>query len=219
MPGRRILKPKAKDHRDIPIPDDLRAAFQSACEIVQAAGRDPDERIDYDDAIQVGGLCGGRIGKGRRPFIFKYFGVEGKHDRWYFSLHDFEVEDIADGVISSLKMYCCTSPECGCKFRDADQHCFYCDYEEDPDHGTFPLAEALPRLEKLGIHGISETLTLEAAKKLLGEPFATGDARGVSALTIDPWAKFRVGEKVVHIEFWKKSGLIKAVTISSADSR
>ena len=44
--------------------------------------------------------------------------------------HD-DLVGIGDGRQTELAMYCCTSPECRSKFREADETCFYCDYVED----------------------------------------------------------------------------------------
>lgn len=61
-----------KDHRLVPIPDDLRGAMREVCRLLKDAGNDPDVAVDFDDAIQVGGLCGGRYRGGERPFGFTY---------------------------------------------------------------------------------------------------------------------------------------------------
>lgn len=47
------------------------------------------------------------------------------------TLHRTEIEDIGDGVMTELTLYCCDSRDCRCKFREADDHCFYCDYIEE----------------------------------------------------------------------------------------
>jgi hypothetical protein len=98
---------------------------------------DPDIAIDFDDAIQVTGLCGGRYLRGKRPFGFTYYPENGgERDRWYLTLHSLEIEDIADGMMTEIKLFCCTSSECGMKFREADEHCFYCDYVDDSSDGA-----------------------------------------------------------------------------------
>ncbi|HEV8603754.1 MAG TPA: hypothetical protein VGQ99_00215 [Tepidisphaeraceae bacterium] len=211
---RRILKPKTKERRFVPVPDDLRASLQEVWQLIQDAERDSEVSIDFDDAIQVGSVCGGRVGNEPHPFVLTY-DLPGDTDRgrWSLTLHPTEIEDIADGVLTSLPMYCCTSPACRCKFREADEYCFHCDYEEDPNHGTFTFSEAIPHLESLGVRGLSEASTLENAKAVLGEPFKTGGGAVVGGLKIHPWAKFWVGTRKVHIQFWSESGRIKAVTL------
>jgi hypothetical protein len=103
-------------------------------QIIQEAQNDSDISIDYDDAIQIGGLCGGRCGDNKkRPFQFTYHPSDGNpRGRWYLTLHPLEIEDIADGVMTEITMYCCRSAECQIKAREADAHCFYCDYADEP---------------------------------------------------------------------------------------
>lgn len=210
----RILKPKPKERKLVPVPDELRTSMKEVAELLRDAERDPDVAIDYDDAIQVGRVCGGRIGKGVRPFVLTYYPADDwERGKWFLTLNPTEIEDVADGTLESILMYCCVSSDCRCKFREPVDHCFYCDYDSDPDRGTFPIPEALARLESLGVNGLSESSTLEDVKATVGEPFRTGGGGVVSGLTIHPWAKFRVGEQVVHVEFWTKSGRIKAVTL------
>lgn len=126
------LDPKPKDRRKVPIPDELRESLQEVFELIQEARHDPDIMLDFDDAIQVGSVCGGRYGKKPRPYVLTYF-PEGDRERgrWVLTLHRTDIEDIADGRMTEITMYCCTSPECRCKFREADEHCFYCDYVDE----------------------------------------------------------------------------------------
>ena len=132
----RRLNVQPKEHRLVPIPEHLRDGMREIHQLLQDAENDPDIAVDYDDAIQVPGLCGGRYRKGKRPFGFTYYPENGgKRDRWYLTLHPLEIEDIADGVMTEIKLYCCTSPDCGMKFREADEHCLYCDYTDDSPAG------------------------------------------------------------------------------------
>ena len=211
---RRTLKPKPKEQRCVPVPDDLRASLQEVWQVIQEAERDPDLRIDYGDAIQVGHVCGGRFGKEIRPFVLTYY-PPGDTDRgrWFLTLHPTEIEDIADGVLSALPLYCCASPECRCKFREPNDHCSYCDYESDPARGTFAVPEAISRLKALGVLGLSEASSLEDVKGILGEPFRTGGGEVVDDRAVHPWAKFRIGGRKIHIAFWTRSGRIKEVTL------
>jgi hypothetical protein len=131
----RRLKPEPKDRRKVTIPDGLRDSLAEVFELIRLARRDPDINLDFDDAIQVGDVCGGRYGTKHRPFVLTYY-PEGDADRgrWFLTLHRTEIEDIADGHMTEITMSCCTSPNCRCKFREVDEHCFYCDYRnEDTD--------------------------------------------------------------------------------------
>lgn len=127
----RKLRPRPKDHRKVQIPEELRTSLREVYELIQEAKRDGDIRLDYDDAIQVGAVCGGRYGKKPRSYVLTYY-PENNRDRgqWFLTLHRTEIEDVGDGVMTSITMYCCVSPDCECKFREPDDHCFYCDYVE-----------------------------------------------------------------------------------------
>ena len=126
----------------MPIPDDLRDAMRQVHELLGHAEDDPGIAVDFDDAIQVGGLCGGRYREGKRPFGFTYFPPDrDERGRWLLTLHPQEIEDIADGVMTEIKLYSCTSPDCRMKFREADDTCFYCDYYDDA--GATPNSEEL----------------------------------------------------------------------------
>ena len=211
---RRLLKPRPKEQRSEPVPDDLRASLREVWQVVQEAARNPDLRIDYGDAIQVGNVCGGWIGKGLRPLVLTYYPPgDADRGRWFLTLHSTEIEDIADGVLSSLPMYGCTSPDCRCKFREPDDHCSNCDYVSEPEGGTFAAREGITRLEALGVRGLLESSSLEDVKGVLGEPFRTGGGDVTGGLTVHPWAKFRIDGRKIHVEFWPKSGRIKAVTL------
>ncbi len=126
--AKRAVKPK--ERRMVPIPDDLRDVMRETYELILEARRDDTIAIDFDDAIQIGGLCGGRVGKKPRRFQFDYTPPDDKDARWELALHPTEIEDIGDGRMTELLMYCCTSPNCRRKFREAEGVCFECDYEE-----------------------------------------------------------------------------------------
>lgn len=144
----RRLLPKLKERRKVPIPDELRDSLHEVFELIQQAKHDPDIVLDYDDAIQVGAVCGGRYGEKRRPYVLTYFPEnEGKRGRWYLTLHRTEIEDISDGRMTEIMMFCCTSPECRCKFREENKNCFFCDYEDDEETRSFQLKlEALAKV-------------------------------------------------------------------------
>ncbi len=131
----------------MPIPAELRESLREVVELIQRARSDPNMVLDHDDAIQVGAVCGGRYGKKPRPYVLTYY-PEGdiERGRWFLTLHRTEIEDISDGKMAEVALYCCTSPECRCKFREAADHCFYCDYADDPNYGTFAFPEAESKL-------------------------------------------------------------------------
>ena len=95
----RRLNVQPKDHRLVSIPEHLRDGMREVHQLLQDAENDPDIAVDYDDAIQVPGLCGGRYRKGKRPFGFLYYPENGgKRDRWYLTLHPLEIEDISEVI-------------------------------------------------------------------------------------------------------------------------
>jgi hypothetical protein len=126
------LQPRPKERRKVPIPDELRESFHEVFELIQQAKHDPDIRLNYDDAIQMGKVVGGKHGNKLRPYVLTYYpnGIGGR-DYWFLTLHRTEVEDIGDGIMREISMYCCTSPDCECKFREQDKTCPYCDYVDE----------------------------------------------------------------------------------------
>ncbi len=116
----------------MPIPGELRDSLREVFELIQQARHDPDLILDFDDAIQVGAVCGGRYGSKQRPFVLTYYPEDNaKRGRWFLTLHRTEIEDIGDGCMTEITMYCCTSPDCQSKFREADDHCYQCDYIDE----------------------------------------------------------------------------------------
>jgi len=133
----RHLSPKSKAVLAVRIPDRLREAMREVLHHIKEVENESDNGLEYDDGIQAEGLIGGRCGKDERPFQFTYYPTEHKNrDRWYLTLSRDELEAIADGTIPRITMHCCTSPECRMKFREPDEHCFYCDYEDDGGPAT-----------------------------------------------------------------------------------
>jgi hypothetical protein len=214
-----MLKPEPlpKDRRRVPIPEDLRDDMREVWELVQQAKHDRDVSIDFDDAIQVGGLCGGRTGEKKRPFEFTYSprGDE-KRGRWYLTLHPLEIEDIADGRMTDILMYCCTSPDCRCKFRAQDELCSFCDYQPDPVYARLPLAEALPRLEASGIRGLSIGATRSDVIALLGEPQEAGGGLISHSVHIEPWILYHRPTGLVRFGF-DPDGRVREVTFMPSD--
>lgn len=191
-----------RDCRKVAIPDELRDSLRQVWEMVQEAKNDRDINLDYDDAIQVGSVCGGRVGKKSRPYVLTYR-PEGdeKRGRWFLTLHRSEIEDIADGVLTEITMYCCTSEGCRCKFREADGFCDVCDKVSDPDYAHLPIEEALPRLEAIGVRGLSATSTRQDVVGILGEPTESGG--GVKSVIgfIKPWIKYHFPERQLRFGF------------------
>ena len=210
------LQPKPKERRKVPIPTELAEAMREVHWRIEEAKRDPDISIDYDDAIQVGSLCGGRCGKKPRPYEFRYVPY-GKREigRWQLDLAQCEIEDIADGVMTEITMYCCTTPNCGEMFNLADGHCD-CDYVKDPDFGTFEFPEAMDKLRQRGVVGIGEDPTRDDVVAKLGAPQETGGDATHSFGYIWPWIVYLRDDCQLRFEFDKQQHL-RNITVNKKD--
>lgn len=215
----RWLLPKPKDRRKVPIPAELRDSLHAVFELIQQAKNDPDIRLDYDDAIQVGAVCGGRYGKKPRSYVLTYY-PEGDADRgrWFLTFDRTEIEDIGDGRMAEITLYCCTSPDCRCKFRESDDHCFYCDYADDPNYGTFAFPAAASKLVERGVSGLSENSAKEDVITLLGSPDEFGGGYKQPPLGyIWPWIRYRRPDCQLCFEFNKNNTRIRSITIMEKD--
>ena len=215
----RRLQPKDKDRRNVPVPPELRESLREVHELIQEAKRDPDIELGYDDAIQVGAVCGGRFGTKRRPFVLTYYPEGGgERDRWYLTLHRTDIEDIGDGLMTEITLYCCAGPDCRCKFREADDHCFYCDYTDDQNYGTFDFPEAERRLLDRGITDISESSSRAAVIAALGSPDAIGGGtNSPPSGYIWPWITYRRPDCQLRFEFDRVAERVRGVTIVEWD--
>lgn len=122
---------KPKDRRKVAIPSDLRESLAEVVELLREAKRNGEPAIDYDDAIQIGSLCGGRVGSKMRPYVFSYTPAGRAPERWALNLHRTEINDIADGLMTEILMDCCTAHDCSNQFRETGESCTHCDYEND----------------------------------------------------------------------------------------
>jgi len=203
----------------VPIPGDLRDSLREVFELIQQARHNPDINLDYDDAIQIGAVCGGRCGTEHRPFVLTYY-PEGDADkgRWFLTLHRTEIEDIGDGRMTEMTLYCCTSPECRCKFREVGEHCFHCDYADDPNYGAFVFPEAEARLVQRGVAGVSEASSRDSVIAILGPPDASGGGIKHPPLGyIWPWISYRRVDCQLRFEFSKGGHRIRSVTVMEKD--
>lgn len=205
-------KPKEKERRKVAIPAELHDALQEAWYIVNESKRDPGVRVDYDDAIQVPPcLVGGKVGTKKRPFEFTYYVDGDRKTRWHLAFHPLELEDIADGHMTELRLYCCRTPDCGHKSNDPEFLCD-CDYENDPFTGHIALADTAEALRRRGITGISDISTKADVIAVLGQPDASRDAeRNTPA-----WIKYHRADCQLHFQF-ERSGKLKMLTVMEAD--
>ncbi len=207
-------QPKEKERRKIVIPDELRDAIREAHFLIGESKRDPDVRVDYGDAIQCGCLIGGRVGSKDRPFEFSYYpdADRSSKSRWHLALHPLEIEDIADGCMTELNLYCCKSPDCGHKSTDPDRLC-NCDYVEDPYSGNVKLTDVDEALRRIGLPEITQNASREEIVQLLGDPQETGGGEKHPTIGyIWPWIKYRRPDCQLRFEF-QKSGQLRGLSI------
>jgi hypothetical protein len=187
-------------------------------QLIQNALADPEMDLDFDDAIQFEGICGGRDKNRKKPYDFTYY-PPGDRERgcWFLTLHEFEIEDIADGNLSEIEMFCCTAPNCRTKFREPNQSCFYCDFCDDPNFGTFEFPAAISKLQERGVTSLSERSTRADVQAALGTPEKTGGGiRDPSFGFIRPWIIYRRSDCQLRFEFDNKDRVL-TVTIMERD--
>lgn len=210
------LQPKPKDRRKVRIPDELREALGEVLHIIKEARRDPQVSLDFDDAIQVDPLCGGRYQKKPSRYHLRYWCGDPANGRaWDLELGDLEIEDIASGWATELTLYCCVSPGCGHRSNKAGRYCD-CDYERDRSFGTFPFPEAHEVVRRLGITGISESSTREDVFAALGPAGEVGGGETSQYGYIWPWVKYRRADCQIRFEFGK-NGQIRSISVMDKD--
>ncbi len=211
-------QPKEKVRETIPVPPELRSALCEVWELVQQAERDPDEfELDFDDAIQVPHVCGGRYGEGLRPYVLSYYPPSQSEGRWQLEFAECEIEDIADGVQHELSLYRCADPDCSFKSNRKSALCSHCDYVPDDAFAELPPAEAGPRLAALGMEGVHEASSRAEIIGLFGDPQDSGGDQTVECgLYVWPWIKYVRADCQVRFEF-NKQGALREVFIMPAD--
>lgn len=114
----RQLSPKPKERRKVPIPAELVESMREVFELIQEAKTDPNIKLDFDDAVQVGAVCGGRYGKKVCPYVLAYLpSGDAENGQWFLTLHRTDIEDIGDGIMTEIAIYCFESATCRRKFR------------------------------------------------------------------------------------------------------
>lgn len=84
----------------ITVTPELRSDMRDVCEHLDAVADDADQNIDFDDAIQIGSLCGGRLDQRRNIYLFSYHLDNGVV--WSFKVPRTVLDGIADGTIDKL---------------------------------------------------------------------------------------------------------------------
>jgi hypothetical protein len=215
--GQLRREPREKDRLRVPVSEELRRLLKEVNFLINESKRNADVRVDYDDAIQLENLIGGRVGTKKRPFEFTYYPEgKGKKSRWRLALHPLEIEDIADGCMTELTLYCCRTPGCGHQSTDREDLCD-CDYVEDLYSGNVKFPEATEALRRIGVSGVTPESTREEVIGLLGEPtFSGGGQKDPTFGFIWPWIKYHRFDCQLRFEFGKGGG-IRLVSILEPD--
>jgi hypothetical protein len=118
--------PQPKVLRRLPVPLELRS-FLSAVHLDLRSGC-RDDLSGADDQFQCRYAYGGRDDEDPNQFLFTYFPTEGVGQKWELRLYRTEVEDIADGVLGELSLWCCPSTGCQCASWNEGELCPRHDY-------------------------------------------------------------------------------------------
>jgi hypothetical protein len=211
-------RPNEKERRTVKIPAELREALREVHCLIAESERDPDVRVDYGDAIQCGCLVGGRTGTPERPYELTYYPHSDRRStrRWRLSLHPLEIEDIVDGCMAELTLYCCRTTGCEHKSSDPEDLCD-CDYVEDPYFGNIEPANIDEALRRIGLPQITRSSTRADIVQFLGEPQETGGGRKIPPLGyVRPWIKYYRPDCQVRFEFGK-SGALRMLSVLEPD--
>ncbi len=143
---------------------------------------------------------------------------DAERGRWFLTLHTTEIEGIADGRITELALHCCTAGGCRSKFCEAGEHCFFCDYADDPAYGTFAFPEALARLTERGVTGLSAESTRDDVAAALGPPDAAGGGTTHPPLGyVWPWIVYQRPDCQLRFEFSRSDRRVRSVTVMEKD--
>lgn len=84
----------------VKVPQELADDLREVCQFLSYAVNDPDEDLDFDDAIQFGGLCGGRVDRKKDIYTFTYYHEDGHV--WEFSETGDGLDGIARGAFATI---------------------------------------------------------------------------------------------------------------------
>ena len=127
----RVAKPKVQEV--LPIPSDLHAFLKEVHRLILA--EDNFAMWESDDLLQADGVYGGLNDQDGTEYGFTYYSGEYtdvKYENqatWEITLDRTEIEKIADSQITTLMLWACQVPQCGNKFTNSDNLCYYHDYE------------------------------------------------------------------------------------------
>ena len=116
--------------------------------------------IESDDLLQCECVYGGLYDIVGKRFGFRYFRTDDA--TWDFDLDAHQIAQIADGTLTTLNLWQCSSGKCDCLYASEDSYCTHCDsirhfddYESrlrihHPDEPTDVLA-VMANLRKIGL--------------------------------------------------------------------
>jgi hypothetical protein len=118
------VKPKIAD--EVRIPKNLLQFFREVHQLIQQGH----ELVttSSDDLIQAEFAYGGLMEDGRDRFSFTFFPNEGTEPSWEFELSSSDIAAVVKGRQKTLRLWRCRTPDCGYRFRSADDTCIDCDY-------------------------------------------------------------------------------------------
>ena len=93
--------------KKVPVTEELKNDMKLVCEFLDEFADDPDTNIDFDDAIQIGSLCGGRVNPKTDTYQFTFYLPSGGY--WSFEYKRYMLDDIADGISKTITVDECVS--------------------------------------------------------------------------------------------------------------
>lgn len=81
--------------------------------------------IESDDLLQCDRVYGGLYDVAGQRFGFRYFHTD--EATWDFDLDAQQIAQIANGSLTSVTLWQCSSAKCGCLYATEDSYCTHCD--------------------------------------------------------------------------------------------
>lgn len=88
--------------REVDVPDSLVRDLADVCQYILDSKNDPDVNLDFDDAIQFGSLCGGRVDRERDLYLFTYYHEQGYI--WEIRESFVGLDGISSGAFRSIRV-------------------------------------------------------------------------------------------------------------------
>ncbi len=182
--------------------------------MIAAAKRDRHLSLNHDQAIQCSCLVGGLVGNEPRPFCWRYYPAANgsSNSRWDLATNHLEIQDMADGFVTELSLYCCQEPNCGYKSTTPDGTCD-CDFVDDPFLGEVALGNATEALGRIGVTNLTQFSLRDEVLARLGPPTESGGREIHQRLgPVWRWIKYERPTCWLRFDF-KASGVLERLTI------